>query len=205
MPESVLPSKSRANTKWVLPTVAAVLVIAIGLLVWKFVFAPKTYTDPQYGYSFSHPASWEVFADNSMLPLIAAPMEGAENASIVMIGNSSDSNADEVAMLGVVRADLPVDVDRSQIAAELQYEFDQIAATQPGISVIEPVYPTTVGGVDGWKVTLSYGVGPVSMTMSSCILLDGNTTYLLVAAATGDAWDNNRKTFERFFDSFKPG
>jgi hypothetical protein len=34
---------------------------------------------------------------------------------------------------------------------------------------------------------------------------DEVTVYVLMAAATVDAWDDNRKDFDRFFDSFTPG
>ena len=39
---------------------ALVVLAASAFLVWKFVFAPKTYTDKDYGYSFTYPRGWEI-------------------------------------------------------------------------------------------------------------------------------------------------
>ena len=199
-------TKPRINTNWVIPTVVAVLAIAIGLLVWKFVFAPKTYTDSEYGYSFSYPGRWEILADSSMLSQFAYMLEGQEMPSMVLIGDGLDSNgADEVAMLAVARGEATGYVDESQIATQLRSQFDEAELSGLGFSMIEPVYPTTVGGLDGWKMTMSVGIGFYSMTMSYCLLLDGDTVYVLMAAATGEAWNDNHKAFDRFFDSFEPG
>ena len=49
------PRASGASKTWILSALAVVVLVAAAFLVWKFVFAPKTYTDDRYGYSFTYP------------------------------------------------------------------------------------------------------------------------------------------------------
>ena len=141
-----------------------------------------------------------------MFAQFAYMLEGEEMPSMVMIGKGMDSTyTDEVAMLAVARAEALDYVDKSQIPAQLQAEFDEASVSGFGVTVTEPVTPASIGGLEGWKMTVSMGVGTYSMTMSYCLLLDNDIVYVLMAAATGDAWDDNRKAFDRFFDSFDPG
>ncbi len=207
VPQTLPPERRHRNANWVLPTVGVLVLVFAAFLVWKFVFAPKTYTDSEYGYSFSYPARWELIADSSMFAQFAYLAEGQQMPSMALAGKGFDSDSpDEAAMVAVARAELPADVDRSQFAADMKSGVtdDQIASSGVGFSIVEPVYATTIGGLDGWRMTMSIGIGFYSMTMTYCVLLDDRTAYVLIAAATGDTWDDNQKNFDRFFRSFRP-
>jgi hypothetical protein len=218
---SVTPSASKAaptgmsnKTKaWI----ASILVVAVlagaGFALWKTFLASKTYTDPEYGYSFSYPGRWDFENDfGQFFPIDGMPGMGV-TLDAAMAGRGDDYSLDDFEAVGVCVFDmsglgtmgLGPAPDWSLFAVQMQQEFDQTAMMDPTLAIVEPFAVTSVGGAQGCEATMTIDVGFASITMTYCLLLDGEMGYVLMAMASTSNWESSQKTFDRFFASFKPG
>ncbi len=64
---------------WLVGVLAVAVMTTAGFLVWKTQFAPKTYTDDQYGYSFSYPGRWQFEDESGMPPFASLATFGADD------------------------------------------------------------------------------------------------------------------------------
>ena len=198
--------RRRGGGSWVMWMVALLILGAIAFLVWKFVFGPATFTDPEHGYSFSHPGRWKVIEDGPMASQFEYLTGIVQMPDLVTVGKDLDSDdPDQAALVAVARSEVRSSVDGSMIATQIQRDLYLASNSGISLSVIDPAHPITVGGLNAWTTTVSTSVGGHSVTVTYCALLDGSTAYVLMAAATSDAWAENRETFDRFFNSFDPG
>jgi hypothetical protein len=206
-PQKQPAARPRKGGGCLVPLVVLLLVAAaIGFLVWKFVLGPQTYTDPDYGYSFAHPARWEVIGNDSLASRFGYLTDLARTADMVVVGKSLDSeDPDQGALVAVARTEVSPTTDGSTIPAQMQSDLYRAVNGGLTLSVVEAAHTVTVGGIDAWKMTVSITDGSYSITMAYCVLLSGDARYALIGAAAGDAWNADREAFDRFFDSFNPG
>ncbi len=198
--------RRRRSGSWVTPLVALLILGSIAFLVWRFVFGPTTFTDPEHGYSFSHPARWKVIDEDPIASQFEYLVNIVHMPGPVIVGKRLDSDSpDEAAMLVVARQEILSSTDGYRILNQIQQELYLTTSSETKLSVTEPAHTTTVAGLDAWRATILIDIGSYSVTVTYCAFLDGNTAYVLVAAATSGAWAKSRETFVRFFDSFNPG
>lgn len=208
---SVTPVKSsRASgpsKTWMLSALAVVVLIAAAFLVWKFVFAPKTYTDDQYGYSFTYPGRWEFASDEdtSVFNALAGMSSDGSLLDVSAAGHGALFGQSDYAMVAVVVLPLTGISDLPVFGGALQSVWEQDIRQNASLSFVEPVAPTTVGGLQGFKVTVADSTASDPATMSFYYLLDAEVTYMLAAVSTPGLWPDSQKAFDAFFNSFKPG
>ena len=204
-----LPSSSRSSKTWILTALMVVVLAAAAFLVYKVMFAPKTYTDEQFGYSFSYPHGWGLADENDAPP-------GSDNLARLVKGGmlsfcfcfSPDKPApqqNEFAAAAVVVYPSGAFGNPSQLTADLRAEFDSPALARLGGSVVEPLTSTDLGGLAGYRTTIALPPSLDSARMTICFAVGETHLYMLYAMAGGTVWEANQKTFDRFFESFKPG
>jgi hypothetical protein len=200
------PGVSNTSKTWILSALAVVVLAAAAFLVWKFVFAPKTFTDDQYGYSFTYPGRWELVEDSSMFTEFPVAANASQMPSMALAGHGLDwSHPNEAAMVGVARIQLDMAIDASTLTTAVTQGVAQAAAQDPSVSVLEPVTTATLSGLQGCETTLSLTTTQgYSLTVTYYYLLDQGSAYIVIAASTNGLWSESQKTFKTFFNSFKP-
>jgi hypothetical protein len=198
-------AKSRGIKTWLFSALAVVLLLAVALVVWKFVFAPKTYADQDYGYSFSYPNRWDLVDDVSMQGAFGNLADSSGVLNLAMAGHGFDSNhPNDVALIEVARIEADTPIQASQLLVEMQTYYAQ--AQRSGIlQVEEPVASATLAGLDGCRVKLTVPTNGYSLTGTCYFLTEGTGVYVLLAGATPGLWSESQKAFDAFFDTFKPG
>ena len=198
--------RRRSSGSWVLPTVALLIIGGIAFLVWKFVFGPTTFTDPEYGYSFSHPGRWKVVDGEPIPPQFEYLVDAGRMPDQVIVGKGLDSeDPGDAAMMAVASGEVRGSTDAQSIAIQIQRDLYLGASPGTSLSVLDPTRATSVGGLSAWTTTVSLATASDSITVTYYVLLDGSIGHTLIAAATNDAWGDNRAAFDHFFDSFEPG
>jgi hypothetical protein len=203
-----IPRSTSGRTKtWILSALLVVVLVAAAVLVWKLVFAPKTYTDPDYGYSFSYPGRWEFIDQTGMREAgIAGTLVSSDLVlNVGMAGHGDTFSLSDFAAVSVTVFDAKLFGDPSQLGSALQGIYSQTAAAAEGYAILQPVTPASVGGLNGYRTTLSYGSGSDPGTVTYCFLLDTRFAYVLSVMATPSTWPTTQKTFDKFFESFEPG
>ena len=201
-----LKAPSAAKT-WIAAALAVLVMATLGFVVWKTAFAAKTYTDPKYGYSFSYPGRWDFAEDAAQFASFSSMAGSSGLLGGAVAGYGDDQNLDDFAVVGVVVFDtsnLGLG-DPSLWGAQFQTNLDLAASQDPGIAIVEPLSPTTVAGVSGYRGTLTLASGGFSVTTGFCFLVDDQFGYMAIAMAPESVWPDNQKAFDAFFDSFKPG
>jgi len=167
--------------------------------------AVKTYTDSGYGYSFQYPEGWEL-------------QEG--DRSEVTAGGSAVGSVGvfdpEGAMVGDIYIDLAqvsvyelnVTVDDSMMD-DIKTEVESILASLESQAVdmktVDSLSETTVGTMDGYKVTYSFDKDGIPATSTLYFLFSGNREYQVTVQAATENWKADQAIFEALVESFKPG
>jgi hypothetical protein len=206
------PTGMSSRTKaWLISALVVAVLATAGFLVWKTQFANKAYTDPEYGYSFSYPAGWEEAVDaNSALTSGAIAAGGRSPADSVVVGNINEQNSKEIAGAFVAVYETGIAVDELMMSYFMEYSETMLAQlvnqnSAVSVGIVEPLTETTVGGLSGYKFTISIDAYGVSALATYNILLDRSRIYVLGGMATAANWDDSQKAFDAFIDSFKPG
>ncbi len=200
------PRASGTSKTWLLSALAVVVLVAAAFLVWKFVFAPKTYTDDQYGYSFTYPGRWDT-ADDGEMP-VGTPPEFADvmlflDASLAGYG---EDFSDDFAAVGVFLFDLKIAMSAADLQAGWEMGFAQAVQESGGTySLLEPMTSVAMASLQGVKVTVRFPAGLTSVDVEYRFLVDGTRLYELVVMTPTDSWGDRQKAFDAFFNSFKPG
>jgi hypothetical protein len=185
---------------------AAVVLITAGFLVWKTMFASKTYTDDQYGYSFSYPGRWEFLDESDMFSFTDLANFGADGMIVDLAAAGHGDSLENTAMVGVCVFDVgSLYLDASRLQVDLETNLALAASQGYPIAVVEPVQAEVFGGVPGCRFAISATSMGVSVTITYGALIDGDLLYVLMGVAPESNWSDSQKTFENFFKSFKPG
>jgi hypothetical protein len=167
----------------------------------------ETYTDPDYGFSFDYPSDWQLIAASDADVNVSG---GAAPKANVSVGDPNGKIIDGtgVDMLIVRVYELNATVDDSvlpQVVPALENLIASLQVQAPSLQVLEPLAPTTVGGLNGYEFTASFewSDGTPMMT-TSYFVFDGNLEYQLVVQAAEENWDANQVVFDAFTSSFQP-
>jgi len=205
VPEIKPAGVSDTTKAWLVGVLAFVVMATAGFLVWKTQFASKTYTDDQYGYSFSYPGRWEFEDESGMPPFASLATFGADDVILDFAAAGHGDSPEDIAALGVCLFDpSSLLVDPSRLQAELETNLALAASQDPSLAIVEPVYAATLGGVPGYRFTISATSMGNSVMVTYCLLVDEDLLYVLLGIAPESSWSDNSKAFEDFFRSFKP-
>ena len=210
-PQSTPPvqpnDRPKTGRAWMLPVLAVLGVVAIAILVWKFEFAPKTYTNDTYGYSFAYPGRWDMADETDLFSGFLDEASGVSllSMSAAAYGIGDSDQPEELAAVGVLMFTAGALGDESQLETTMQTNYSQAELAGSGVTILEPVTAVTIGGLPGYQTSLSMVAGTFSLNATLCMLVGSDSTYMLIAMATSDEWAGAQKGFDRFFDSFEPG
>jgi hypothetical protein len=168
----------------------------------------ETYTDSDYGFSFDYPSDWQVISASDTDVNVSG---GAAPTAEVSVGDPEGKIIDETGVdILIVRVyELNATIDDSvlpQVVPELENLIASLQAQDPSLEVLEPLAPTTVGGLNGYEFTASFewSDGTPMMT-TSYFVFDGSIEYQLVVQAAEENWEANQVVFDTFVSSFQPG
>jgi hypothetical protein len=201
------PAPSGGTKPWIISALVVLVLLATAFLVWKTQFAPKTYTDEQYGYSFAYPGSWHTTGSPSMLEsgIMAELKTSGMLLDASMAGLAGSSPQSDFCRVSVIVVKREVFGDLTQAATAFRQAFSDARVASTGGTILEPFSYTTAGGLNGFRITLSLTAGASASTMTYCWLIGDDLTYVLAAASNPSSWSGNQKAFDKFFESFKPG
>lgn len=161
---------------------------------------PKTYSDPEYGFSFQYPSGWRIMeVEPSDLPEMVSQSVGAwdPRGSGNEAGMALDFVSVDVFELGT---DSGVSTDT------LQEEFERWLATtgfsDSTFSVVQDPVTVTVGELDGYQATYTYSENGIDVRVTEYWLLSDDVLYDLYTSASEDHWEVNSAEFAAFLDSF---
>ena len=214
VPTAKAPRQYNSVATWIIGVVAVAVVAAAGFLIWKTQFAPQTYTDAEYGYSFSYPHGWDTYdltediAASTPLSMEQMPVDGVVVGTVDtnFWGTEEQFNA---AMVAVV--DTGVYTTESEIRYgidEVRRELDQMQNLQVDgihISMIEPAAYVQVGGLDGVSCAMRMEAFGVALVEKFCFLFQGTRMYILAGMCDGDSWPDSEGTLNSLIESFEPG
>jgi Protein of unknown function (DUF2569) len=219
-PPRLLGRISRQTLAYVLGLGLAASVVVLVLLSWGTASVSgeikglttqtgdiKTYTDPDYGYSFDYPADWVLqrsIYDQNGSTLVSKP----GTAWVYGPYGSPDTGGYGLDSMGVVVTPLGVGVaapDLPQIKQTIETYLSQTLKSQPSLTVVEPLAETTVGGLKGYAVTMSETYGDIDLTVTSYYLFGEDLEYdMIVQTKTANMWALE-DDIAAFLASFKPG
>lgn len=167
--------------------------------------AVDTYTDADYGYSFSYPAEWALDTEAK------AEVEGGiAAANGVSVFDTEGAKAEDyyVNVFQVAVYELSVVVEESMlpdVEPQLESLLAGIAAQDSSWKTLAALSETTAGGLGGFKTTVSHTMDGVPVTSTLYFLFDGSTEYELTVQAATDDWEAGQPAFDAIVASFKPG
>jgi hypothetical protein len=163
----------------------------------------KTHLNPEYNFSFQYPGNWRLLElEPDDLP------EGVSSSAGAWDPRGSGNEADLA--LDFISVDvLEFGADAGVSAETLQEEFERwladAGASDSSFAVAEDPTPVTIGGLDGYQATYTYGDGDTSVRCTEYWLLTGSVMYDLYTSASEDHWREHQAVFAAFLDSFKLG
>jgi PsbP-like protein len=163
----------------------------------------KTYTDPDYGYSFEYPADWVLQED--------APVETTSDvmtAAAVFAPDGARAGGYSLDYADVVVYELgyaPSESDLRDMKGYLQDMYDKLADQDATLKVTQAVSETTVGGLSGYKTVFTYDVEGTPITCIQYYVFDETLEYDLSVQAATENWTLDQVIFDAVIASFKPG
>jgi hypothetical protein len=162
---------------------------------------PKTYSDPDYGFSFQYPGDWR------LLEVQPADLPEAVSRSVGALDPKGSGTDDDFA-LDFVSVDVFEFGPESGVSADtLQAKFASWLATTGSadlsFAVAEDPAPVKIGGLEGYQATYTYNDSGIDVRVTEYWLLSGDVLYDLYTSASEASWESNQATFEAFLDGFK--
>lgn len=164
----------------------------------------KTYTDKTYGYSFEYPADWVVQEGDSAK---ATAGSGSEGGVSVYDPDGAIADGSYIDLFLVSIYELAVTVDESMMP-EVRSEVERLLGdleSQGGWTRTADLAETTVGSIDGYRVTYTFTTGGTPTTSTLYFLFAGAIEYQLTLQAATKNWEQKQPDFAVMVDSFKPG
>ncbi len=165
----------------------------------------KTYTDPDYGFSFEYPADWRLQEGDSS----DVTAGGSATTSVGVFdpeGAVADDTYVDLAQTSVYELNITVD---ESMMPDIQAEVEQVIASLESqatdLETIEALSETEVGGMPGFKVTYSFTKGGEPVTSTLYFLFSGSIEYQLTLQAATKNWEANAPVFDALVSSFNPG
>lgn len=167
---------------------------------------PKTYTDPDYGFSFEYPSDWQALSST-----YAEVVGGTAPVAVAGIGDPDGAlYGDDALDMVMVRAyRLNEVIDDSLLPAaltELRALVTYMESQDSSMMIEQPLVQTTVNGLPGFQLTWTFDWdSDTLMKTTSYFLFFGDIEYQLVVQATQEHWTRNQEVFAAFLSTFRPG
>ncbi|MBN1321402.1 MAG: DUF2569 domain-containing protein [Thermoleophilia bacterium] len=166
----------------------------------------KTYTDPDYGYSFDYPGDWVL--QRTILDGYDTTIDTPGTVLVYGPYGSLESGGFGLDSMGVVVTPLPLRVSESMLKElERAIETYMIAwlDSDPEVTLLEPLQAITVGGLRGYTATLAASAEGYPVTVTNYWLLSQTLEYdLMIQAKTANLWALE-DDIAAFVASFRPG
>jgi hypothetical protein len=178
------------------------LAIVIFLAVMLPGCGPKSYTDPDYGFSFEFSGDWTLGA------VLPSDLEGGVTESVGAFDPEGVMSEDGYDFVSVRVYDITPGAP--EVTAEsLQTEFESwltdAQGFYSGMQIVEPITAAKVGGLDGYKATFTFTDQGVALRTTEYVLLSDTVMYDLFLQSAEETWAANQEIFAGFLSSFKPG
>ena len=218
-----LPAQDRRRPRialvWAVGALVAISLVVLGALIWRDSTLSneqeglyvqhgdtKTYTDPDYGYSFDYPADWVL--QQSLVGEDAASYSAPGTAFVFGPYASTDTGGYSLDMMGVVVHDSGSTIDESmlpEIETYLESYLADYTSSLPGSQIIEALSEITVSGLNGFKATITDSFEDTPLTSTLYWLFGQTLEYdLMLQAKTANMWALD-DDFAAFTASFRPG
>jgi len=162
----------------------------------------KTYSDPDYGFSFQYPKAWDLKdTEPDKLPAGVSKSVGAMDQA----GSGTEDYALDFVSVDIYNLGPDSGLTTETIQSEFEVWLEEAGSTDSTFRVADAPTAVTVGGLEGYKATYTYTDGDFQVRCTEYWLLKGEVMYDLYTQATEDNWADNQKTFDAFVSSFKPG
>lgn len=165
----------------------------------------KTYTDPDYGYSFEYPESWKI-EDSATSDVTAG---GAATGTVGVYdpdGTVVDKTYLDLMMVSVYKLNGVVDDSViPQLKGEIESVLASLESQDSTMKVEEALTETTAAGMKGYKVTYSFTKADTPTTSTLYFLFKGDLEYQLTTQASAANWEADQPIFDAMIASFRPG
>lgn len=164
----------------------------------------KSYTDPDYGFSFDYPTDWEL-DDNSQ-----AEVEGGLAAAkgVSAFDPEGAKNGDyflDVFQVSVYELSMTVDESMlPDVKPELESVVAGIASQDESWETLEAMSAAEVGGLKGYKTTVTHAMDSEMVKSTLYFLFDGDIEYELMLQASVDDWEGAQAALGSMLASFQP-
>lgn len=192
---------------WAFCALALVVLAGTGALAARPVTASdgitesggvKTYTDPDYGYSFRYPADWQLQKDPTS-PDTTGDLP--QNAVSVFDPEGSNNGLYYFDLAGVEIYELGFVVDDSTMP-DLMVAAEAMAEQDPTWGLVEPAAPARIDGLSGYQTTYWSSVEGVPTMSRYYVLMSDTLEYHLLSQAATANWQGQQTAFDAILDSF---
>jgi hypothetical protein len=165
----------------------------------------KTYSDPQYGYSFEYPGDWQLAAGDG-----AGVQVGADAASADTVGDPNGARIGSTGLdLVMVRVyKLNQVFDESMLPDILSYIeglLVDLGSEDPSWQTEVPLTQTTVGGATAYMTSAGFDWdADTPMRTTSYFIFAGELEYQVVVQAAAENWETDQAVFDAVLASFRP-
>jgi hypothetical protein len=183
---------------------AVTLTLLVALVAVAGVLAgcggPKTYTDKDFGFSFQYSAPWtvsEASADD-VLPGSSKAVNGVNQ-------KGKDAGGDLVYdgfSVDVFEGGSQAEVTLEDVQAAADSVASEATAADPSVTVTEAPSATTVAGMSGFKLTITFEEQGTKVRVIQYWLLGETAVYALVTQASEETWAQNQAAFDTFLSTF---
>ncbi len=185
---------------------ASGLVLVVAVAVFAVLLSgcnsTKTYSDPDYGFSFQYPGAWKlVVTQPDDLPTGVSKSVGALDQA----GSGANNYGLDFVSVDIYAAGPDSGLAADTIQSEFEAWLEEAGSGDSTFRVAAAPTAVTVGGLQGFEATYTYTDGDFEVRCTEYWLLKGEVMYDLYTQATEDNWTDNQKTFDAFLMSFKSG
>lgn len=160
------------------------------------------YKDPQFGYSFEYPKSWQEFPYQSVSASTVAP--DAAVAFRDPAGSTYGTTPADFMVMAAVKAQGQTAQSMvPYLTSTLEQKVALWKTQTPDLKTDEPVAEVKVNGLAGVSTTLSYTAQGSPTRVQICVLFSGDMTYQFVLSADGQNWQKDKQLFDATMNSFQ--
>jgi hypothetical protein len=165
----------------------------------------KTYTDSNYGYSFSYPSAWKI-----QTGVASDATAGSSSAGAVAVFNPDGTTAGNVyvdlAMIMVYKLTVSVaNPWSSTTRTELEGLVTDLQSQATDVKVEKGLEQTTTEGLKGYVATFTFTKDGTPMRSTLYFLFNGSIEYEVNQQSAVASWDTTKPILDSVLATFKPG
>lgn len=182
--------------------VAAVMLAAAFMTLAGCGSGSNVYTHREPAFKFRYPAGWDLRED-----LQIGATSGGDALFSVGVFDPDGTQVSGVLVDGVVCSVYQLDVTvESSMMNELRAEVEDVLAglarQQAGLTTLKGLTKAEVGGLPGFKTTLSFPRDGATLVTTLYFLFAGNLEYQLIVQANDRRWDELAPELDIVLSSF---